>query len=114
MSKEFGQQLWGLGYVSDENEEDDDQGELEEDFDEAGQASEIQDSIFAGVDLDQTVLNTISESTRLRDVYNHRWWSVKMHDCYFAFYNFQSTPIKQGEQIIFSYGQRGNAYLIEK
>jgi len=24
MSKEFGQQLWGLGYVSDENEEDDD------------------------------------------------------------------------------------------
>jgi hypothetical protein len=69
---------------------------------------------LAGEDLDAEALNTVSESTRLRDVYNNRWWNPQMKDCYFTMYNYSGSKIKKGDQLIFSYGQRGNAYLIEK
>jgi hypothetical protein len=73
----------------------------------------VSDKILNGEPIEE-LKQTIVESTRLRDVYNHRWWSPKLDQCYFTMFNYKPSKILKGDEILFSYGLRGNAYLIEK
>jgi hypothetical protein len=73
----------------------------------------VSDKILAGEPIED-LKQTIVESTRLRDVYNHRWWSPKLEGCYFTLFNCKPAKIMKGEELLFSYGMRGNSYLIEK
>lgn len=41
-------------------------------------------------------MDTCWYSTRLRDIYNNRWWSIEMQS-FFVHYNGGSKPIKAGE-----------------
>ncbi len=50
---DHGSQLWGLGYVSSENEEDDDIGDMEEDEAEATMAVRVADKILKGESIDE-------------------------------------------------------------
>lgn len=104
--------MWGLGYVSSDWEEDNDEGDYEEDEEEAGEAARLEKAIFAEKELDEADMEIISESTHLRDVYNCRWWKPTLDNCYFAMYNMSTKPIQKGDQLIFSYGGRNNTYLL--
>lgn len=59
-------------------------------------------------------METIYNSTRLRDIYNNRWWSPTLDQTYFSLYNYKQQKILSGSQLLFSYGMRGDAYLVEK
>ena len=61
-------------------------------------------------------IDSIANSSKLRDVYNHRWYgSADRRATYFVMYNnHASRAIKSGDQIIFAYGRRTNGYLLEK
>jgi len=41
-------------------------------------------------------METVSESTRLRDIYNTRWWNVEL-ESYFVHFNIAKQPLKTGE-----------------
>lgn len=52
---------------------------METNEDEAREASVIADKILKGEQLDDEAdLESIYNSTRLRDIYNNRWWSPKL------------------------------------
>lgn len=113
MTEETDKQLWNLNYESSHGSEDLDAYDLEEDEQEAVEAAQVSDKILGGESIEE-LKQTIVESTRLRDVYNNRWWSSKLDGCYFAMFNYKPAKILKGEELLFSYGMRGNAYLIEK
>ena len=92
-----GVELWGIGYVSSDHEQDDDE-EDEEDPDEAVQYEDIRRRIFKGeIELDMEEFETISSNTRLRDIYNYRWWSDTDQDNYFILVNKHGRTLKPGE-----------------
>ena len=55
----------------------------------------------------------ISSNTRLREIYQFRWWSDADKDSYFIMMNRSGKPIKAGQQIYYNYGRRNNAYLLQ-
>lgn len=69
-------------------------------------------------------LDTISNDTRLRDIYNYRWWKDNDNDnyfvCLFIFYedqvmiNKNGKSIMPGDQVYYNYGRRSNAFLLVK
>lgn len=88
---------------------------METNEDEAREASVIADKILKGEQLDDEAdLESIYNSTRLRDIYNNRWWSPKLDQTYFSLYNYKAQKIAGGSQLLLSYGMRGDAYLVEK
>lgn len=91
---DHGSQLWGLGYVSSENEEDDDMNDMEEDEAEATMAVRVADKILKGESIDEDK-EVIYDSQRLRDIYNNRWWNSTLDQTYFAMYNSGSKNIKK-------------------
>ncbi len=106
-------QLWNLNYESSHGSEDIDAYDLEESEQEAAEATQVSDKILNGEPIEE-LKQVIVESTRLRDVYNNRWWNPNLDGCYFAMFNYKATKIQKGEELLFSYGMRGNSYLIEK
>lgn len=112
---EHGNQLWGLGYGSSANDEDDDGLDMEADEDEALVAARLSDKILKNdEELNDEEKETVYDSTRLRDVYNNRWWKPNLDQTFFTMYNMSDSKIPKDSQLIFSYGMRGNAYLVEK
>ena len=106
--------MWGLGYGSSADEEDEvEEQETEED---AKATQTVADKLFKQqfesiTDEDKEL---IYESTRLRSVYSQRWWQYDLKGTYFVMYNMKHEPIRKGEQLTYSYGAQGNASLIEK
>lgn len=111
---EHGLELWGIGYVSSDHEDDEDEGDLEEDPDEAAENEELRERILRGEEFEMNDFETISNTTRLREVYNYRWWKDTDPDNYFVMVNKNTKSILPGEQLYYNYGRRSNAYLLQK
>ena len=112
--EKFGQQLWGIGYVSSEWEPEEDEAEAEQmDEEELTEECELERKILDGGELEMHEMETVSDSTRLRDVYNHRWWKIDA-DSYFTLYNHTRDVVRVGEHVFLKYGPRSNDHLIEK
>lgn len=110
--EQFGQQIWGLGYIStDWEHDDDDPDELDED--ENTEECLIAQKVLDGKELELHEMETVSDSIRLRDVYNHRWWNQET-EAHFTMYNYTREPLKPGKQVTFIYGNRSNEFLVEK
>ena len=77
-SEEFGKQLWGIGYISSDQEEQRDDDEELEDEDELFKEFEIIQKIHSGQPLSPAQMENVWYSTRLRDIYNNRWWQYNM------------------------------------
>lgn len=58
--------------------------------------------------------DTISTTTRLREIYNYRWWKDEDEDNYLVLVNKHRQTLKAGEQVFTNYGKRSNAHLLEK
>ena len=58
-------------------------------------------------------METVYQSTKLRDVYNTRWWKVGMQ-AYFVHYNADSKPMHAGDQVFYMYGNRSDDFLVEQ
>lgn len=84
--EEFGTQLWGIGYLTSDDEEERDDEELIEDEDELFEEAEIMNKIRYKQEISASEMETISYSTRLRDVYNNRWWNAELPS-FFVCYN---------------------------
>lgn len=98
--EDHGSQIWGLGYASSNDESDDDAADMELTEDEARTNAKIAEKILKGDDI-QEDRETIADSTRLRDVYNNRWWNPSLDQTYFTMYNYSTKKIEKGSQIIF-------------
>ena len=60
-------------------------------------------------------MDEIYYSTKLRDVYNTRWWKVEMQAAYFVPYNTSTKKLVQvGDQVFFDYGNRSDDFLVEQ
>lgn len=57
-------------------------------------------------------METVSYSTKLRDVYNDRWWSVDS-EAFFAHHDKSKTPNKAGMQLYYQYGHRSDDFLVD-
>lgn len=109
-----GIQLWGIGYWSageededydsEEGLDEDDMLEMQQMYDKLEQQDQI---------LDQTDMELISNSSRLLDKYRNRWWSQNI-DAYFVQTTESSGKFKPGEQVYGQYGPRSNSYFLEK
>ena len=53
--------------------------------------------MLGGEELDEEELETVSQVTRLRDVYNERWWSPSDEQTYFVFHNHDRKHVKAGD-----------------
>ena len=104
--------MWGIGYVSSDWKEDRDDMEYLYDEDDLFEEAELLRKIRAGSQLSPHEMETVGASTRLRDVYNTRWWNPTMNS-FFVQYNHSGKPMKAGEQAFNSYGNRGDDCLIE-
>lgn len=102
-----------MNYESSDESEDTDLYDMVVDEQEAAETAEITQKILKGDSLEE-YKQVIVESTRLRDVYNSRWWNPDLDGCYFAMYNYSQSKIAKGDELIFSYGMRGNSHLLEK
>ena len=58
-------------------------------------------------------METIYESTRLRDVYNTRWWNPNLQ-AFFIHYNAGKKPLRAGSQVFYDYGNRSDDFLVEQ
>ena len=71
-------ELWGIGYVSSDYEQDNDEDDEEEDAEEAALNEELKRKILhdkgAPDDFAMDEFETISSNTRLREIYSYRWW----------------------------------------
>ena len=111
--EEFGTQLWGIGYITSDDEEERDDEELIEDEDELFEEAEIMNKIRYKQEISASEMETISYSTRLRDVYNNRWWNAELPS-FFVCYNQEKLPIRAGNQAFYSYGKRSDDFLVEQ
>jgi len=57
-------------------------------------------------------LETVSYSTRLRDVYNDRWWTTD-RPAYFIHYDRGLSSSKKGAQLFIQYGHRSDDFLVD-
>lgn len=112
-----GLELWGIGYVSSDYEQDDDSDD-DEDEEESVYNEDLKEKIMtkkcAPDDLTMDEFDTVSYNTRLREIFSYRWWEDNDDDNYFVMVNKNRRTIKAGEQIYYNYGKRTNAYLFEK
>ena len=111
--EEFGQQLWGIGYISSDYVDERDDEEMLDDEDELFEEAELGQKIRNGQELSASQMETVWYSTRLRDIYNNRWWSVGLQS-FFVQYNYDSKPMRAGEQVFYQYGNRSDDYLVEQ
>lgn len=115
---DHGMELWGIGYVSSDYEEDNDTDGEEEGADDCLYNEELRDKIMSTVqnpdDLEMDEFDTISTTTRLREIYNYRWWKDEDEDNYLVVVNKHRRTLKAGEQVFTNYGKRTNAHLLEK
>lgn len=114
-----GMELWGIGYVSSDYEQDDDEdAHEEEDENDCLTNEDLKRKILidkgAPDDFSLDEFEQISSNTRLREIYSYRWWQDDDNDNYFVMVNKHIRDIKAGEQIYYNYGKRTNAYLLEK
>ncbi len=92
-------QIWDLGYYSSDWEEDRDEDEILEDEEELLEEAQIINKInLKQESLSYAEMETVSYSTRLRDVYNDRWWSPEMN-AYFVHVDKGRVPSKKGQQL---------------
>jgi hypothetical protein len=98
---DHGLELWGIGYVTSDHSEDEDEGDTEEQEDSAYNEDlrrKILTFAQAGdVEFDRDEFETISSTTRLREIYQYRWWSDNDSDSYFVMMNRSEKPIKAGQ-----------------
>ena len=108
--EDHGSQLWGLGYGSSNDEEDDMEYGMETE-EEATMSQQMVDRIIYKQDFAELLpeeKEMIAESPRLRSVFSQRWWNPKLDQTYFVMYNSKPDPITVGEQLTYSYGCRSN------
>ena len=75
--------------------------------------SQIIDKITEGTEtLSYAEMETVSYSTRLRDVYNDRWWKPDTN-AYFVHVDKGRVPNKKGSQLFIQYGQRSDDFLVD-
>lgn len=96
-----GLELWGIGYVSSDYEQDDDEDDHEEDPDDGAYCEDLKRKILSNQgDPEKFTMDefdTISSTTRLREIYSYRWWSDEDNDNYFVMVNKHGRDIKAGE-----------------
>eukprot|EP00347_Sterkiella_histriomuscorum_P010062 403338831 len=113
-----GLELWGIGYVSSDYEQDDDEdAHEEEDANDCATNEDLKQKIMteqiAPDDFQIDEFEQIRSNTRLREIYSYRWWQDDDKDNYFVMVNRHTRELKKGEQIYYNYGKRTNAYLLE-
>lgn len=59
-------------------------------------------------------LETVKQSSRLREVYQYRWWRDQDQNNFLVIVNTSGKDILAGEQIYYNYGKRSNADLLMK
>ncbi len=113
-----GMELWGIGYVSSDYEQDDDEDAEEEDADESEYNENLKRKIFTNTEAEEDFsmeeFEHISSNSRLREIYSYRWWKDHDQDNYFVMVCKHQEGIKAGQQIYYNYGRRSNAFLLEK
>eukprot|EP00347_Sterkiella_histriomuscorum_P009137 403342378 len=57
-------------------------------------------------------IDTIKNNTRLREVYQYRWWRDEDQQNYLVIVNTSGKDISAGEQVYYNYGKRTNADLL--
>lgn len=89
---------------------------MESDEEDSALLDDIKNRILKGeaIDFDVEDFETISNNTRLREIYSYRWWADKEVDNYFVMVNKESRTLMPGEQIYYNYGRRSNSYLLLK
>jgi len=86
-----------VGYISSDWKEDRDDDEILSDKEELEEeANLIHKMLHSQDELSFAEMETVSYSTKLRDVYNDRWWSVDM-PTFFAHHDSGLVPAKAGE-----------------
>lgn len=110
--EEFGMQLWGIGYISSDWNEDRDDAEYLEDESDLLKEAELMEKIRSDHSLTPSQMDEVADSTRLSDIYNTRWWKVQMQS-YFVHYNGGQKPLKENDQAFYMYGSRSDDYLLE-
>lgn len=99
--------------MSSDWKEDRDDDEVLEDADELYQEAYLIQKILAGEEsLTLAEMETVSYSTRLRDVYNDRWWKPEL-PAFFAHIDQGFKPTKAGVQLYYQYGQRSDDFLVD-
>lgn len=58
-------------------------------------------------------MEIVSNSSKLREMYNFRWWTIDLNDTYFVVFNRSDDMQPAGKQITFCYGSKGNHELLE-
>lgn len=120
-----GMELWGIGYVSSDYEQDNDEdAHEEEEPNDSVVNEELKRKILKDKggpeDFEVDEFEQISSNTRLREIYSYRWWQDESHtsdsppETYFVMVNRHSRDLLPGEQLYYNYGKRTNAYLLEK
>ena len=90
-----------MGYTSSDWKEDRDNDELLSDEDELQEEADLIDKILhSNEELTFAEMETVSYSTKLRDVYNDRWWSIDS-ETYFAHHDSSATRNKAGIQLYY-------------
>ncbi len=101
MFPDHGVEIWGIGYVTSDHSEDQDSDNNEEQEDYAYNEDlkrKILSYATSGgqVDFEMDEFENISANTRLREIYQYRWWSDADSDSYFVMINRSLKPYRKG------------------
>jgi len=95
-----GLEIWGLGYVTSDHSEDNDAEDQESDGD-CATNEDLRRKILSyangQVSFDLEEFETISNNTRLREIYSYRWWQDKDEENYFVMVNKSGKPLLPGQ-----------------
>jgi hypothetical protein len=95
-----GLELWGIGYITSDHSEDEDEDDNEEEgdcaYNEDLRRKILSQSQGGDVDFEVDEFENISSNTRLREIYQFRWWSDWDKDSYFIMMNRSGKAIKAG------------------
>lgn len=95
-----GMEIWGIGYVtSDHSQDDDEDADEEENGEDSAYNEELRMRILKGpeVEFDMDEFENIGNNARLREIYSYRWWSDSDPDNYFIMVNKSFKDIKKGD-----------------
>lgn len=102
-----------MGYNSGDWQEDRDDDEVLSDEDELAEEDALIKKILVKKEpLSAAELETVSYSTRLRDVYHDRWWTPD-RPAYFVQLDRGLVPTKKGQQLFIQYGNRSDDFLVD-
>jgi len=124
---EAGIQLWTLvsraqqdrlGPLAYTVEQDEDDEDFDLDEDDARQSSEIterlaSDNLEESENFDADEMEAIAANQFLRQAYENRWYRYDNPDTFFVLVNDGAESIMPGEQVLYTYGNRSNRYLLE-